>query len=202
MQIVVATTNRHKFREFRTHFAAFDEIELLSLLDFPEYVQPAECGQTFEENAILKATHAAAFLEAFVLADDSGLVVPALKGAPGIYSRRYAGEHATDLENRRKLLKEMASLDDLGRSAHYECSLAFASPEGLQKCVSSMCHGSIATQEKGSNGFGYDALFVKHDYNQTFAQLGEHIKKEVSHRAKALERLSPYIESLVEQLTS
>src|SRR5262249_52762046 len=160
--------------------------DLYSLLDFPHYVQPEETGNTFEENATLKALHAAQTLQKWTIADDSGLVVPALKGAPGVYSARFAGKGATDKENRVKLLQAMSNLEGLGRSAYFECWIVLASPQGIQKTVSGTCEGIITTEERGGYGFGYDSLFLKHDYNQTFAELGEERKNLVSHRAKAL----------------
>jgi XTP/dITP diphosphohydrolase len=196
MELVIATTNRHKYREIRSLFS-YLQIEILSLSDFPNYIQPEETGITFEENAILKSTHAASALQKWVIADDSGLVVPALEGRPGVFSRRYAGDTATDLENRRKLLKEMTSLSEEGRSAYYECALALSNPQGLKKSVIATCEGSIGYGEKGSNGFGYDAIFIKHGYNLTFAQLDEMVKNQVSHRAKAYQKLLPLLETIV-----
>lgn len=170
--------------------------DLLSLLDFPNYTPPEETGETFKENAVLKAVHAARELGCYAIADDSGLVVPALNGAPGVYSRRYAGTSATDKENRQKLLHEMKDLNGPARQAYFECSLAVASPQGLEKCVQGSVEGMIGESEKGSDGFGYDSLFIKHEYGQTFAQLKEDVKNQISHRRKALDRLRPYLESL------
>lgn len=198
MELIIATTNKHKYREIRALFTHL-KLDLLSLSDFPNYVPPEENGSTFEENAILKATDAAFKLKKWVIADDSGLVVPALQGRPGVFSRRYAGENATDLENRRKLLREMSQLIEMERSAYYECALALSSPEGLRKSVVATCQGTIGYQEKGSNGFGYDALFIKHEYNQTFAQLDESTKNQISHRAKAYQKMLPFLESHLAQ---
>lgn len=196
MQIVLATHNLHKIREFREMLKHLETFDVRSLLDFPHYTLPEETGVTFEENAVLKAVDAAKHLKMWVIADDSGLVVPALKGAPGVYSARYAGDDATDAENRHKLLKEMLNLSGLDRQAYFECVLALAGPEGLKKCVHGKVEGEITTQEKGRNGFGYDPLFMKHDYGQTFAELTESTKNRISHRWKALERLFPTLESL------
>lgn len=170
--------------------------DVLSLLNFPEYTPPEETGLTFQENAILKAEHAAKALNKWVIADDSGLVVPALKGAPGVYSRRYAGEEATDAENRYKLLQSMQSLSDHERSAYFECCLAIAGPEGLKKVVTGTCDGFIILEERGRNGFGYDPLFVKHDYDKTFAEITESTKNKISHRRKAFEKLVATLETL------
>lgn len=197
MEIVIASHNLHKIREFRDMLKAFKHIDVLSLLNFPHYSLPEETGTTFKDNAILKATDAAAKLNKWVLADDSGLVVPALKGEPGVYSRRYAGEDATDAENRQKLLKSMANLSEDQRHAYFECWLAIASPKGLEKCVSGTIEGSIAHEEHGRHGFGYDPIFKKSDYDKTMAEVDDSIKNRISHRRKAFDRLLPALESLV-----
>ncbi len=189
MDIVLATTNGHKIREIRALLRTFENLDLYSLLDFPDYVQPEETGLSFEENATLKALHASQTFQKWVIADDSGLVVPALGGAPGVYSARYAGKGASDKENRQKLLVAMQRLEGLERSAYFECCIALASPDGIQKTFTGICEGTITTEERGGYGFGYDPLFLKHDYNQTFGELTEESKNRVSHRAKALEKL-------------
>lgn len=197
MEIVIASTNLHKVREFRDMLKAWKSLDVLSLLNFPSYVQPPETGTTFKENATLKAEHAAKTLNKWVLADDSGLVVPSLGGAPGVYSQRFAGEEATDAENRQKLLKLLESKQDLERSAYFECCLVLANPSGVQKCVSGTCEGSILAEERGRNGFGYDALFLKNDYDKTFAELDEATKNRISHRNKALQKLSAILETMI-----
>jgi len=197
MEIVIASHNLHKIREFRDMLKVLKHIDVLSLLNFPHYSLPEETGTTFKDNAILKATDAAAKLNKWVLADDSGLVVPALKGEPGVYSRRYASEDATDAENRHKLLKLMAHLPDDQRHAYFECWLAIASPQGLEKCVSGTIEGSISHEEHGRHGFGYDPIFKKSDYDKTMAEVDDSIKNRISHRRKAFDRLLPALESLV-----
>lgn len=189
MKLLIATTNGHKIREIRSLLKPLDRYDFYSLLDFPNYVQPEETGSTFEQNALLKAVHAAQALKLWTIADDSGLVVPALGGAPGVYSARYAGPGATDQDNRKKLLKEMAPLDGIGRSAYFECCIVLATPEGVQKICKGKCEGTITAEERGGYGFGYDPLFLKHDYNLTFGELDESRKNQVSHRAKALAKL-------------
>jgi len=196
IELVIASTNMHKVREFRSIFKPFSRFDLLSLSDFPDYIPPEETENTFEGNAILKAVHAAKHLNRWVLADDSGLVVPAISGAPGVFSARYAGSDATDLENRKKLLDEMQHLLDEDRQAFYECSIAIASPDGLKKNVKGTCEGILLTQDRGSGGFGYDPLFIKHGYNKTFAELEESVKNRISHRRKALDKILLSIESL------
>ena len=196
LELVIASTNIHKVRELREMFKVFPFIDLFSLRDFPSYFPPDEKGITFEENAILKAETAAKVLRKWVLAEDSGLTVPALNGAPGVYSARYAGEKATDQDNRKKLIKEMAHLEDEERSAQFECWMALASPEGLKKTFKGICEGFIGSHEQGGNGFGYDPLFIKHGYHKSFAELGEDIKNKVSHRRKAFDKMINTFESL------
>ena len=199
MEIVLASANLHKLREFREMLRPFSHLEVLTLRHFSAYTAPEETGQTFRENAILKAEHAARHLGCWVLADDSGLVVPTLGGKPGVLSRRYAGPDATDVENCRELLRDMSHWkrgDE--RAAYYECCLALAKPTGLQKCVSGICEGYLATETKGRHGFGYDPLFIKNDYEKTFAELDDTIKNRISHRRKAFERLAVFLENLRE----
>lgn len=196
MELILASHNLHKIREFREMLKEVKELDVISLRNYPDYQLPEETGETFQENADLKAIDAAKALNAIVLADDSGLVVPSLKGAPGVYSARYAGEDATDKENRDKLLKEMQGMEDLERSAYFECCITIAGPEGVLKTVRATCEGVIGEKEKGRNGFGYDPLFIKHDYDKTFAELEEQTKNRISHRRKALDKLLGFLENL------
>ncbi len=184
-------------------FKKFPHIDLLSLCDFTDYVPPEETGSSFEENAILKAASAAKKLNRWVLAEDSGLVVPALDNAPGIFSARYAGKDATDLENRKKLLSEMAHLTkEDQRYAFYECCIVIASPDGVKKVAKGTCEGTILPEEKGRGGFGYDPLFVKHDYRKSFAEMDESVKNRISHRRKAFDKILAFIEQLTLSNTS
>ena len=170
--------------------------DILSLLNFSNYQPPEETGKSFEENAILKAVHAASHLNILTLADDSGLVVPALNGEPGIFSSRYAGPDVSDKENRQKLLEKMKDLTGHQRSAHFFCALALADPNGLKKCVTGTCEGVIVEKERGGNGFGYDPLFLKNDYGKTFSELEEETKNRISHRRKAVDKILLVLESL------
>jgi XTP/dITP diphosphohydrolase len=197
VELVIASTNVHKIREFKSILKPLAGLDLRSLSDFPEYAPPAETGKTFAEIAQAKAEHAAKALGRWVVADDSGLVVPALGGAPGVLSARYAGNDATSADNRKKLLEAMQHLLDDDRSAYFECALALASPAGLKKTVKGICEGIILPSEKGGSGFGYDSLFVKHGYHKTFAELGEALKNRVSHRRKAIDKLMPWLEELL-----
>ena len=196
MKLLIASRNVHKIRECKALLRQLPNLDIISLLDFPNYVPPEETGRTFEENALLKATHAASALDCYALADDSGLVIPALGGAPGVYSARYAGLTAGDADNRKKLLQEMRSLPEQQRSGYFECCLALASPQGIKKIACARCEGTIATEEKGNKGFGYDSLFIKHEYSKTFGELDEATKNRVSHRRKALDRILLTLEQL------
>jgi XTP/dITP diphosphohydrolase len=196
MEIVIASRNLHKIRELRSMCKHLKHLDLFSLLNFPDYVSPEESGATLQEIATVKAEHAARALNRWVLADDSGLFVPALAGAPGVHSRRYACADATDSENRQKLINAMLGMEELERAAYLECCLVVASPEGTHKIVTAQCEGVIATAERGRSGFGYDSLFIKYEYDKTFAELGEATKNRISHRHKAYERLLPTLEAL------
>ena len=200
MKLVLATRNLHKLREFKAILKAlFPTLDLYSLRDFPDYQPAKEVATTFEENAMAKAVHAAASLNALVLADDSGLVVPALGGEPGVFSARYAGDDASDKDNRAKLVQKLSILPDKERVGYFECAIAIASGKGPIKMAKAICEGSLLAEEKGGNGFGYDPLFMKYDYNKTFAELDEAIKNRISHRRRALDKLIPTLDSLIEE---
>lgn len=197
MELVLATHNLHKIREFREMFKKIKTLDILSLVDFPDYQLPEETGKTFLENAKLKAEHASKVLNKFVLADDSGLVVPSLNGEPGVFSKRYAGENATCADNRKKLLQKMNHLNGVQRAAYFECCLALKGPSKEIKTVTGIVEGTISETEKGRHGFGYDSLFVKNDYEKTFAELDESVKNKISHRWKAFEKMKIYLESII-----
>ncbi len=196
-ELVIASTNIHKIREFRAMLKPDARFDLLSLCDFPEYVPPEETGQTFEENAVLKAIHAAKTLHRWVIADDSGLVVPALSGAPGIYSARYAGKNATDLDNRKKLLEQLKHLLEEDRNAYYECCIAIASPQDSKNVREELAKERFFNRNGAEVVLGYDPLFVKHGYNKSFAELEESTKNRISHRRKALDKILFSFESLL-----
>lgn len=197
LRLVIASKNVHKIRECRKILDHIKNLDILSLHDFPNYQPPEENGSSFEENAIIKASHAAKELNLWTLADDSGLVVPVLNGRPGIYSARYAGTGASDADNRKKLLANMQHLADNDRFAFFECCIALSSPEALKKCACGTCEGKIVKAEKGGGGFGYDPLFVKHEYSKTFAELEESVKNRISHRRKALDKMILTLEGMI-----
>ncbi|MFA6119604.1 MAG: RdgB/HAM1 family non-canonical purine NTP pyrophosphatase [Parachlamydiales bacterium] len=197
-QLIIATKNIHKIREYKSILnELLPNIDLLSLFDFPKYKPPIESGSTFEENAKLKALDAATNLDAWVIADDSGIIVPALNNEPGIYSARYAGNQATDADNRKKLLSKMESFSEKNRFAYFKCCIALAHSKELKKCVCATCEGKIETEERGGEGFGYDPIFTKHDYNKTFAELNGSLKNKISHRRKAIDRLLPTLQMII-----
>lgn len=198
MDLVIASTNLHKIREIRDMLKSIKglDIDVLSLHNFPNYQPLPEDGLSLQDICKVKAEHAAQALQKWVLADDSALFVPSIKNDPGIHSKRYAGEDATDTENRQKLLKAMEQFSEDKRQAYFECCLALSSPEGLKKCVTGTCEGFILTEERGRGGFGYDPLFIKHDYDKSFGEIEESTKNKISHRGKAFEKLVPTLESL------
>jgi XTP/dITP diphosphohydrolase len=195
-ELILATNNLHKISEFRALFREKNlPIDVLSLRQYPDYQAPQESGKTFEENAKIKALSAASHFGKNVIADDSGLVVPALGDRPGVYSARFAGEQATDKENRQRLLSEMRGLEGVDRFAYFECVLCVAAGDRVTIVLSGRCEGYILDQEKGRGGFGYDPIFCKHDYDKSFAELVDTTKNRISHRGKAFEKLIIALES-------
>jgi XTP/dITP diphosphohydrolase len=196
MKLLLATANLHKLLELKGMLkSAFPKIDLYSLRDFKDYQPCKETEDSFEENAKLKALSAAKHFNMLSLADDSGLVIPSLGGKPGVNSAHFAGENATDKENMLKLLEEMRDLEGDKRNGHYTCTLALANPSRVIKVVSADCEGRITESLKGAAGFGYDPIFIKHDYNATFGELSAEIKCRISHRRKAMDKIIPMLES-------
>lgn len=185
--IVLATTNTNKIREFQ-HVLKNFPVEIKSLADFGPLPGVIEDGATFDDNAYKKALHYAKVLGLPAIADDSGLVVEALDGKPGVYSARYAGEHASDAENCEKLLEELGAVQN--RKASFACVLSMAVPSGPALTYEAYCDGTILEQPRGENGFGYDPLFFYEPLGKTFAELSLEQKNTVSHRGKVLAELS------------
>jgi XTP/dITP diphosphohydrolase len=183
-RLLIATKNAHKTEEFRALLGPAWEVSDLNA--HPEVTPPEETGDTFAENAAIKAEAAAARFPGLVLADDSGLEVDALAGAPGVRSARYAGERATDAENRAKLLRELSGQER--RTARFRCALALARPSGETQVFPGAVEGRILEAERGAGGFGYDALFVPEGYDLTFAELPAEVKNRESHRARAMRK--------------
>ena len=185
--IVLATRNQGKIREIKDLLSDYD-IEIKSLNDFGPIPSVEETGDTFEDNAYIKAHFAARVLGLPAIADDSGLVVEALDGAPGVFSARYAGENATDEENNAKLLKEMKG--EKNRKAHFETAILIAVPRGPALTYIGKAEGEIAESLNGKNGFGYDPLFYYPPMSKTFAQMSVEEKNSISHRGKAIKELT------------
>jgi XTP/dITP diphosphohydrolase len=183
MKLVIATRNAHKLEEIQAFFD-FTELEVCSAFDYPEIPDVVEDGDTLEANAIKKAIEIAQATGCWALADDSGLEVNALNGAPGVYSARYAGEECSYEANNEKLLRELADHGD--RSARFRTVIALSDPDGHVQTVSGECSGDIINDLRGANGFGYDPLFVPVGCSETFAELSPDIKNSISHRANAL----------------
>ncbi len=169
---------------------------LLSLRDFQNVGIAEEHADTYAGNAILKAQFYAAATGMVALADDSGLEVDALGGAPGVRSARYAGEHASDADRRALLLAELANTSSDNRCARFVCAIALASPDGeVLNLSEGICEGMITSAPRGNSGFGYDPLFIPDGYDRTFAELSDDIKNGISHRARALMKLRDYLRS-------
>jgi len=183
MKLLVATRNAHKLREIQAIFA-LPELELVSLDAFPNVPEVVEDGATFEINAVKKAVITAMTAKMWTMADDSGLEVEALDGAPGVYSARYAGEPVNYAANNAKLLKELSRATN--RRACFHCVIAISSPSGRSQIVDGRCRGHITDASRGANGFGYDPLFVPNGYDQTFAEMDGELKNRISHRGTAL----------------
>ncbi len=191
--LVVATGNKHKLQEIQ---AIFKDVRVVSAREAGYLGDPEETGATFEENAIIKARAAAEALNLPALADDSGLCVAALGGAPGIYSARYAGGHGDDKKNREKLLAELG--DEKNRAAYFRSAAALCFPQSMGgKTVTATgdTHGRILTREEGENGFGYDCLFYSDDLCKSFGVASAEEKNTVSHRFRALTALKEKLKS-------
>lgn len=191
--LVVATGNKHKLQEIQ---AIFKDVRVVSAREAGYLGDPEETGATFEENAVIKARAAAEALNLPALADDSGLCVAALGGAPGIYSARYAGGHGDDKKNREKLLAELG--DEKNRAAYFRSAAALCFPQSMGgKTVTATgdTHGRILTREEGENGFGYDCLFYSDDLCKSFGVASAEEKNAVSHRFRALTALKEKLES-------
>lgn len=194
-QAVIATENEHKLKEIGAILKDL-HLEVLSIRDAGlESLKIIENGDTFEENALIKARAVMEKTGKLAIADDSGLEVDMLNSQPGIYSARFAGENATDDENNKKLLKLLEDIPLHDRTARFVCSIAAVFPNGDTIVLRGECPGIIGLEPKGKGGFGYDPLFIVEKYNKTFAELGEEKKNRISHRAVALEKLKKELKS-------
>lgn len=197
LKLVIATNNSGKILELKN---LLDDLpfELLNLNDFPNIVEAEENGATFVENAEIKARSYARQTGISALADDSGLEVAALGGAPGIYSARYAGENAGDAAKIEKLLEEVRGTGNENRAARFVCAIAFADETGeIIFTAEGFCEGKIAFAPRGRNGFGYDPVFIPSGFDETFGELSGSVKRKISHRARALMKINRYLRDFI-----
>ena len=198
MDIILASRNKKKIRELKKiieeGIVSQEEtaINILTPDDFPNCEEVEEDGETFEANAIKKAVYVAKCSGLTAIADDSGIVVDALDGAPGVYSARYAGEDSDDTANNRKLLDEMKDVPDKKRTARFACCIALASGDEV-KTFMGYVEGKIGRENRGENGFGYDPLFFPEGHDRTFAEMAADEKHSMSHRGRALSKLQKYL---------
>jgi len=195
-RVIIATKNRGKAKEFQHMFAPYG-YEVQTLLDLSHIEDVEETGETFEENAILKAETVAQELGVLVIADDSGLAIDALEGRPGVYSARYAGEEKSDEANMDKVLSELESVEDSDRTARFHCVLAIADPNGETRTVTGTCEGMILQEKRGTNGFGYDPIFYIPTLQKSMAELSQDEKSQISHRGNALKKLKNIISDFI-----
>lgn len=193
---MLATRNTEKIREIGLILRDLP-VELRSLSDFPEAPEVEEDGATFEENALKKARSACAHAQEAALAEDSGLLVDWLKGAPGLFSSRFAGEDASYQKNNAKLLSALEGVAPEERTAAFVCVVALCLHGREEKTFRGTCKGMISLEPRGSSGFGYDPLFLVPEYGKTFAEMGEAMKNRISHRAKALSKAKIYLMRLL-----
>jgi len=196
IELVVATRNTHKTREIQHILGPVFKVR--DLLADSEVSEIRESGTSFEENAKLKALGVSRKVPGLVIADDSGLVVDALDGAPGIYSARYAGANATDRDKIDKLLGELARVGTTpdARRARFRCVVALARNGSLLGSFEGIVEGTIANQVRGKSGFGYDPIFIPEGFEQTFGELPKEVKNTISHRAQAIRTLADRLQGL------
>ena len=196
MKLLIATKNANKVREIRVKLGRVPMIEILSFADVGELPDIVEDGGTFAENAAIKALAVASATGMMALADDSGLVVDALDGAPGIYSARFGGSGLSDRERCLLLLEKMTAIPEGSRSARFVCAIAIARPGTVVHTTEGVCEGSIIREMRGSMGFGYDPVFLVEGTGRTMAELSLDEKNRISHRARALEAATHFMRKL------
>lgn len=185
-RIILSTDNKNKIREIKDILSA-EDVEIATKKDFNINIEIEEDGETLEENSYKKAKEIWEKTKEIVIADDTGLFVKELKGEPGVKSARYAGEHSTDLENRTKLIEKLRNIEN--REAKFITIITIIDESGKVYIAKGECSGKIILEERGTNGFGYDSIFIPDGYDKTFAQLGDITKNKISHRTKALKNL-------------
>ena len=192
-ELLIATGNKGKVAELRSLLAGLP-LRLRDLAEFPRAQEVLETGQTFADNAALKAEGYARQTGLWTLADDSGLEVEALGGAPGVYSARYGGEGLTDADRVQRLLEALSGTDDEARRARFVCVIAVADPRGeIRNLSTGTCEGRIVHSPRGTHGFGYDPVFLPDGFDQTFGELLAEIKQDISHRARALKAARSFL---------
>jgi len=194
MELVLATRNRDKIKEIKEFFKDLN-LKIFSIEDFKDIPEIKENGNSFVENSLKKARTVRDYTNRLSLSDDSGLVVFALNGRPGIHSSRYAGEKATYEDNINKLLKEMSDITD--RKAKFVCVVSIVTPEGEEHILTGEIEGEILKEKRGESGFGYDPVFFVREYNMTFAEMSMELKNKISHRAIALSKAREFLMSLI-----
>jgi XTP/dITP diphosphohydrolase len=205
IRLVLGTRNRKKGQEMIELLRPpwepnrrLDRLAIGLLDEYPDAPEVVEDGATFAANAAKKAAETARALRQWVLADDSGLAVDALGGAPGVHSARYAGTHGDDTANNVKLLDALAKVPDAQRGAAFICALALADPNGAIRAeAAGACRGRITHEPRGRNGFGYDPLFLIAEYHRTFGELSPLVKHQLSHRSRAFARLRPLLDQMI-----
>jgi XTP/dITP diphosphohydrolase len=201
-KLLLATRNKGKIEEFRRILEAQapGEIELVGLEQYPDLHDVVEDGQTFQENALKKAREMCEGSGIPAIADDSGLCVDFLDGAPGIFSARWAGSHGDDIANTAKVLEQMKGVPDENRGAHFTCVAALYLPDGRSHCEEAEFHGSILRVPVGDHGFGYDPIFCPQGYSISSAEMSAHEKDAISHRGKSLRAIAPHVITLLKSL--
>ena len=193
MDFIIATNNKDKVKEIKTILAGHN---VMSQSEAGIHVEAEENGTTFAENALIKARSIKKLADCAIIADDSGIMVDALGGAPGIYSTRYAGEGCTPADCNAKLLRELEGVPYEQRTARYVCCMALILPDGSEHTFEGTCEGYIIDEERGTNGFGYDPMFYVPSIDMTFGQADSRVKHKMSHRYFALKKLSDFVEKL------
>lgn len=191
MKILIATNNTHKINEFKKILSETSTIELITPKELGIVIDPDEKGTTFAENATIKSMAFYNICKIPVIADDSGLEIDILNKQPGIYSARFAGNNATDEQNRAKVLKLLQNIKLIDRNARFKCVLSFYDGEN-NYIFDGTIEGKIINEEKGNNGFGYDSIFLPNDFEHTFAEMNDDSKNKLSHRAKALQNFKKF----------
>lgn len=198
MRLVLATHNKGKVKELQELLNGTG-FEVQSMAQYPNVSEVVEDGDTFQANAIKKAREICGDVSEITLADDSGLEVDYLDGAPGVHSARFAGEGHNDLANNKKLLELLNGVPAEKRTARFRCVVAIAIPGGRVETAEGTCEGIIINEQRGEYGFGYDPLFLVPEYGKTFAELGSEIKNTISHRGRALQRSKSILEKIAQQ---